>query len=97
MHCRGKNGAGAPARKACLLYTSRTERRRVRPKNDGASRARIPPTNAEKKGSLAMNAMIYKKKGPLVLFLVQPFLFLTMYLYLSLIHIFLARRRCAPW
>lgn len=59
----------------------RTERRRVRPKNDGASRARIPQTNAEKKGSLAMNAMIYKKKGPLVLFLVPTFLFLTMYLY----------------
>lgn len=28
-----------------------------------------------------MNAMIYKKKGPLVLFLVPTFLFLTMYLY----------------
>ena len=40
-----------------------------------------PQTNAEKKGSLAMNAMIYKKKGPLVLFLVPTFLFLTMYLY----------------
>lgn len=50
-------------------------------KNDGASRARIPQTNAEKKGSLAMNAMIYKKKGPLVLFLVPTFLFLAMYLY----------------
>ena len=56
----------------------RTERRRVRPKNAGASRARIPQTNAEKKGSLVMNAMIYKKKGPLVLFLVPTFLFLTM-------------------
>ena len=28
-----------------------------------------------------MNAMIYKKKGPLVLFLVPTFLFLAMYLY----------------
>ncbi len=28
-----------------------------------------------------MNAIIYKKKGPLVLFLVPTFLFLTMYLY----------------